>query len=42
LVAIAETRPASPAELSRVPGIGQVKLDRYAADVLEICASSPR
>jgi DNA helicase-2/ATP-dependent DNA helicase PcrA len=42
LAAIAESRPASLAELSRVPGIGQVKLDRYAAEVLEICASSPR
>jgi DNA helicase II / ATP-dependent DNA helicase PcrA len=39
LVAIAETRPSSAAELSRVPGVGQVKLDRYAADVLNLCSS---
>jgi DNA helicase-2/ATP-dependent DNA helicase PcrA len=43
LVAIAETRPSSSAELSRVPGVGQVKLDRYAADLLELCSSrAPR
>jgi DNA helicase-2/ATP-dependent DNA helicase PcrA len=39
LVAIAETRPSSAADLSQVPGVGQVKLDRYAAEVLQICAS---
>jgi len=39
LLAIAETRPSSPSELSRVPGVGQVKLDRYAAEVLGICSS---
>ncbi len=37
LVAIAETVPTSEAELSQISGIGRTKLDRYGADVLEIC-----
>ena len=38
LQAIAAARPASPAELAGVPGVGAVKLDRYGAAVLELCA----
>ncbi|NUP23650.1 MAG: ATP-dependent DNA helicase UvrD2 [Streptomyces sp.] len=38
LMAIAETEPSSPAELSRIPGVLKRKLDRYGADVLAICA----
>jgi len=36
---IAERRPASTGELAAVPGVGQVKLERYGAAVLELCAS---
>jgi DNA helicase-2/ATP-dependent DNA helicase PcrA len=36
LEAIAESRPASPADLVALPGIGQVKLDRYGAEVLAL------
>ncbi|ADP78843.1 ATP-dependent DNA helicase UvrD2 [Pseudofrankia inefficax] len=38
LEAIAESRPASPADLVALPGIGQVKLDRYGAEVLALVA----
>jgi ATP-dependent DNA helicase UvrD/PcrA len=38
LVAIAESLPASAAELGRISGIGPAKLDRYGGEVLEICA----
>jgi len=38
LQAIAEARPGSRAELARIPGVGAVKLDRYGAAVLELCA----
>jgi len=38
LMAIAETEPSSPVELSRIPGVLKRKLDRYGADVLAICA----
>jgi DNA helicase II / ATP-dependent DNA helicase PcrA len=38
LQAIADTRPATRDQLARVPGVGAVKLDRYAAAVLAICA----
>ncbi len=38
LQAIAAGRPASRAELASLPGIGAVKLDRYGAAVLELCA----
>jgi len=38
LVAIAETLPVSERELSQVPGVGAAKLQRYAGDVLGICA----
>ena len=38
LLAIAQRRPASRADLAAVPGVGSVKLDRYGAAVLEVCA----
>lgn len=38
LVAIAETAPGDPGELARVPGVGALKLNRYGADVLALCA----
>lgn len=37
LSAIAETCPQSRSELARLPGVGAVKLDRYAVAVLELC-----
>jgi DNA helicase-2/ATP-dependent DNA helicase PcrA len=40
LQAIADTRPGSRAELAGVPGVGAVKLDRYGAAVLELCAGA--
>uniref|UniRef100_A0A1S1Q771 DNA 3'-5' helicase n=1 Tax=Parafrankia colletiae TaxID=573497 RepID=A0A1S1Q771_9ACTN len=39
---VAERRPATVAELVALPGIGQVKLDRYGEDVLALVAGSPR
>ncbi len=39
LRAIAARRPASPAQLAAIPGVGAVKLDRYGAAVLELCAT---
>jgi DNA helicase-2/ATP-dependent DNA helicase PcrA len=42
LQAIADTRPGSRAELAGIPGIGAVKLDRYGAAVLELCADVVR
>jgi len=36
LEAIAESRPGTVAELIAIPGIGQVKLDSYGADVLAL------
>jgi DNA helicase II / ATP-dependent DNA helicase PcrA len=38
LALIADRRPASVAELAAIPGVGQVKLDRYGAAVLAQCA----
>ena len=38
LQAIADTRPVTRAQLAGIPGIGVVKLDRYGAAVLELCA----
>ena len=38
LALIADRRPASVAELAAIPGVGQVKLDRYGAAVLALCA----
>jgi len=40
LQAIAATRPASLGELAGIPGVGAVKLDRYGAAVLELCAAA--
>jgi DNA helicase-2/ATP-dependent DNA helicase PcrA len=36
LTALAEMRPADPAALLRVPGIGKVKVDKYGDDVLAL------
>ncbi|MFF0296949.1 ATP-dependent DNA helicase UvrD2 [Kitasatospora sp. NPDC004614] len=38
LEAIAEDVPGSLAELSRISGVGAMKLDKYGADVLLLCA----
>ena len=40
LQAIAAARPATVAELAAIPGVGAVKLDRYGAAVLELCAAA--
>jgi DNA helicase II / ATP-dependent DNA helicase PcrA len=40
LLAIAERRPGSLGQLAGVPGVGAVKLDRYGAAVLAICADT--
>jgi DNA helicase-2/ATP-dependent DNA helicase PcrA len=40
LQAIADARPGSRAELAGITGVGAVKLDRYGAAVLELCAGS--
>jgi DNA helicase-2/ATP-dependent DNA helicase PcrA len=39
LQAIADMRPRSRAELAGITGIGAVKLERYGAAVLELCAA---
>ncbi|WP_443135032.1 ATP-dependent DNA helicase UvrD2 [Kitasatospora sp. CB01950] len=38
LTAIAEDVPGSLAELSRISGVGAMKLDKYGSDVLLLCA----
>jgi DNA helicase-2/ATP-dependent DNA helicase PcrA len=38
LQGIADSRPVTRAQLASVPGVGAVKLDRYGAAVLELCA----
>ena len=38
LLAIAETVPGDETELSRIPGVGARKLERFGADVLALCA----
>jgi DNA helicase-2/ATP-dependent DNA helicase PcrA len=38
LQAIAEAAPGSVAELAAIPGVGAVKLERYGAAVLKLCA----
>jgi len=38
LIAIAEAVPANEQELSVISGVGKRKLDRYGADVLDLCA----
>jgi DNA helicase-2/ATP-dependent DNA helicase PcrA len=40
LSALAEVRPADPAALVRIPGIGTAKAAKYGAEVLEMCRSS--
>jgi DNA helicase-2/ATP-dependent DNA helicase PcrA len=40
LQVIAERPPRTEAELAGVPGVGRVKLDRYGAEVLAICAAA--
>jgi DNA helicase-2/ATP-dependent DNA helicase PcrA len=40
LTAIAETKPASTAQLSAISGVGQAKLDKYGQDVLALCRES--
>jgi DNA helicase-2/ATP-dependent DNA helicase PcrA len=40
LTAIAETRPGDTDALVTIPGIGRVKLDKYAEAVLRICADA--
>ncbi|WP_449349734.1 HRDC domain-containing protein [Streptomyces shaanxiensis] len=37
-MAIAEAVPDDEQELTRIPGVGLRKLNRYGADVLAICA----
>jgi DNA helicase-2/ATP-dependent DNA helicase PcrA len=36
LVAIADSRPVSRAELARISGVGPTKLERYAEPLLEV------
>lgn len=40
LEAIAEARPASPADLLRISGVGRAKLEAYSEDVLALIAES--
>ncbi len=40
LTAIAETRPADPVALVAIPGIGKAKMDRYADQILALCAAA--
>ncbi|MEP7023408.1 MAG: HRDC domain-containing protein [Actinomycetota bacterium] len=37
---IADRRPSRIAELAGIPGIGAVKLDRYGAAVIALCAEA--
>jgi DNA helicase-2/ATP-dependent DNA helicase PcrA len=37
---IAERRPRSASELAAIPGVGRIKLDRYGAAVLALCAEA--
>ena len=39
LQGIAESKPQDVAGLARIPGIGKVKLERYAEEVLALCSS---
>jgi len=38
--AIAKLRPSTLDELSRLPGIGPAKRERYGTDILEVVATS--
>jgi DNA helicase II / ATP-dependent DNA helicase PcrA len=40
LIALAEARPATDAELLAVSGVGRTKLERYGVDVLALCSGS--
>jgi DNA helicase-2/ATP-dependent DNA helicase PcrA len=40
LMAIAESRPRTEAQLLAISGVGRGKLDTFGADVLDICANS--
>jgi DNA helicase-2/ATP-dependent DNA helicase PcrA len=40
LTAIAEVRPSDAGALIQIPGIGKVKLDKYADEVLRICTAT--
>ena len=42
LMAIAESRPRTESQLLAISGVGRGKLDKYGADVLDICAGSER
>jgi ATP-dependent DNA helicase RecQ len=42
LVKMAERKPRSVAELRRVPGVGEVKLERYGPQFLEVLTQEPR
>lgn len=42
LTAIAADRPTSATALLQIPGIGQVKVDRYGEALLEVVEASPR
>ena len=42
LQVIAERQPRSEAELVAVPGVGRIKLDKYGAEVLDICRNHGR
>jgi DNA helicase II / ATP-dependent DNA helicase PcrA len=41
LTALAEVRPSDVAGLVRVPGVGKAKIDKYGADILELCGTNP-
>lgn len=41
LVKMAELKPRSLAELRRVPGVGEVKLERYGSQFLEVLTEQP-
>ncbi|WP_104818217.1 ATP-dependent DNA helicase UvrD2 [Kitasatospora sp. MMS16-BH015] len=41
LMAIAEDVPRSERELALIPGVGAMKLDKYGAAVLSLCAGEP-
>jgi DNA helicase-2/ATP-dependent DNA helicase PcrA len=40
LTALAETRPSDLAGLIRVPGVGTAKIDKYGADILQLCGTN--
>ncbi|PLW71575.1 ATP-dependent DNA helicase, partial [Streptomyces sp. DJ] len=42
LLAIAEARPESEAQLAAIAGVGRRKLDKYGRDVLELCSGEQR